>query len=131
MNREFQINLRGEAGENYVCTYLENKDYEILSRNYHSRYGEIDIVARKNNTIAFVEVKTGTLDSLAGGFERITKSKLRKIFKTAADYLMKNNLLCHSRIDCAQVTVNGADNRLLEISYIENVAEQTDGYSPY
>lgn len=131
MNREFQIKLRGEAGEKYVCTYLENKNYEILSRNYHSRYGEIDIIARKNNTIAFVEVKTSTPDSPAGGFERITKSKMRKIFKTAADYLMKNNLLCCSRIDCAQVTVSGADNRLLKISYIENAAEQTDEYSQY
>jgi len=48
----------GLWGENKAVEFLKAKNYTILARNYHSRFGEIDIIARKQNTIIFVEVKT-------------------------------------------------------------------------
>lgn len=48
----------GLWGENKAVEFLKAKKYIILARNYHSRFGEIDIIARKQNTIIFVEVKT-------------------------------------------------------------------------
>ena len=47
----------GLWGENKAVEFLKAKNYTILARNYHSRFGEIDIIARKQNTIIFVEVK--------------------------------------------------------------------------
>ena len=48
----------GAWAENYVAQYLTLKKYEILSRNYRKKWGEIDIVAKKNNILYFVEVKS-------------------------------------------------------------------------
>lgn len=48
----------GLWGEDKAVEFLKVKNYTILVRNYHSRFGEIDIIARKQNTIIFVEVKT-------------------------------------------------------------------------
>ena len=50
-------NQSGKAGEEHIARWLESQGYEILARNFHSRYGEIDIVAQRPPYIAFVEVK--------------------------------------------------------------------------
>lgn len=130
MSREFEIKHRGILGEAYVCDYLIKRGYTIAQKNYRSRYGEIDIIAQINNTVAFVEVKTRTETSMTGGFESITKSKIRKIIKTAEEYIIENNLLCQPRIDCAQVIVCGSNNSLIDIQYIENAVENRCGFSP-
>ena len=58
-------NQSGKAGEDHVARWLESQGYEILARNFHSRYGEIDIVAQRPPYIAFVEVKARGGDVLA------------------------------------------------------------------
>lgn len=131
MDRDFKIKQRGKIGEEYVCDYLKSKGYVIVCRNYSSRYGEIDVIAQKEKVLAFVEVKTRTKDSLTGGFESITRSKVRKMLKTIADYLMKNPVEFQPRIDCASVIVYENDNSLVNIDYMENAVEQEDIYAPF
>ncbi len=49
----------GKLGENIACTFLENKGYKIIDRNYRKKWGEIDIIAQDSKRITyFVEVKT-------------------------------------------------------------------------
>lgn len=48
----------GEIGENIACRYLSSKGFTIIERNYTRVCGEIDIVAKKQNTIHFIEVKS-------------------------------------------------------------------------
>ena len=48
----------GDRGEDVALNYLKNQGYEILDRNWQRKWGEIDIVARENNEIVFLEVKT-------------------------------------------------------------------------
>ena len=48
---------RGKLGEDITADYLCKNDFEVVARNYHSRYGEIDIIAKNSDFIAFVEVK--------------------------------------------------------------------------
>lgn len=57
-------NQSGKAGEEHIARWLESQGYEILARNFHSRYGEIDIVAQRPPYIAFVEVKARVENSL-------------------------------------------------------------------
>jgi len=48
----------GQIGENAVCTYLERKGYSIVDRNYLKKWGELDVVAKKNKRLYFIEVKS-------------------------------------------------------------------------
>lgn len=52
----------GQIGEDLACKYLEKNDYKIIERNYLRKWGEIDIVTKKGNTIHFIEVKSVSRD---------------------------------------------------------------------
>ena len=78
----------GDVGEGIAVGYLEKAGYRILERNYQKPWGEIDIIAKKDqNSIVFVEVKTRK--SISGYFpeENVNFKKQRKIIRTAQTYL--------------------------------------------
>lgn len=54
----------GKIGETIAVTFLERKGYEILEVNARTTFGEIDIIARRKDTMIFVEVKTRATSSL-------------------------------------------------------------------
>lgn len=83
----------GDLGEKLAEEYLEKQGYEIVDRNYQKRSGEIDLIARKNKIIIFVEVKTRTKnenEEYRPPEEAVNFSKQRKIIKTARSYLFEN-----------------------------------------
>ncbi|MCC8111578.1 MAG: YraN family protein [Ruminococcus sp.] len=65
----------GRLDEAYVCHVLCASGYEILARNFRIRGAEMDIIARKENILAFMEVKTRIPNSLSNGYEAITELK--------------------------------------------------------
>lgn len=104
----------GKLGEDLVCVFLEKKGYNILERNFHSRWGEIDIIAKDGDAVVFVEVKTRKSSAFGAPAEYVTLAKKKKIIKTAFIYL--NGEECEMRFDVAEVFY-GTENR---INYIEN-----------
>lgn len=91
--------------EEYVCTYLKEKGYEILDRNYYGKRGEIDIIIREKDTIIFVEVKYRKNDSYGRGYEFVDNKKQKKIYYTALDYITKKNLNDYNfRFDVISIT---------------------------
>ena len=69
----------GNEAEDKASSYLQKKGYTILERNFHSKFGEIDIIAQKENVLHFCEVKfSQNYDPIT----RITSSKMNKIIKT-------------------------------------------------
>ncbi|WP_455781242.1 YraN family protein [Megamonas funiformis] len=80
----------GLWGEDKAVEFLKVKNYTILVRNYHSRFGEIDIIARKQNTIIFVEVKTRKNTAFGFPAEFVDYKKQQKIMKTAQLYINDN-----------------------------------------
>ncbi len=83
----------GYRGETYASEYLIKKGYEILERNYATKKGEIDIIARKDNEIVFAEVKSRrTLNPEYLPKEAVTFEKQRRIISAALDYIQKENL---------------------------------------
>lgn len=105
----------GPLGEETVALYLKKEGFSILERNYRIRGGEIDIIARKNDLIAFVEVKTRLFESSRLS-EVVTPSKQSKIIFTARYFLLRNQLQDVTfRFDIA--LVEGHD---LRITYIPN-----------
>ncbi len=88
----------GKIGEDIACQYLDQEGYSILERNYTGlgRNGEIDIIAKKNKEIVFVEVKARCSKKNGSGIESVTRQKIRHIKNVSTIYLLKNNLFNNS-----------------------------------
>lgn len=113
--------VTGERGETLVAEYLRQRGFIITERNYHSRYGEIDIIAESREYILFVEVKTRKVGSLASPREAVDYHKRKKIALTASVYLSKAETELQPRFDVAEVVFSGAEGREeYKINYIEN-----------
>lgn len=94
----------GCAGEDYAAEWLIEHGYRIVDRNYHSRFGEIDIIAENSQYIVFVEVKTREDGSMVSPVESVTRNKQRKILLTAQLFLQKSPSALQPRFDVAAVT---------------------------
>jgi putative endonuclease len=84
--------VKGTKGEQVAEKYLLSLGYQILTTNYHSYFGEIDIVCNHKDTVVFVEVKNFKPSSLVSPYQSVRKGKQNKIIKTAKKYLMENSL---------------------------------------
>jgi putative endonuclease len=82
----------GRRGEELACTFLVKKGYDIVKRNFRFGHGEIDIIARKEDLLIFVEVKTRTNYEFGEPELAITKSKQKQIIKIAKAYLYINEI---------------------------------------
>jgi putative endonuclease len=78
----------GKAGEDRAAAALEAAGMSIIARNFHSRQGEVDIVAREGETIVFAEVKTWTSCGIEELQYSINQKKQRRIIETAKYFLM-------------------------------------------
>lgn len=88
------MNNTRETGRFYELQaqkYFKKKKYKIIDKNFLCKFGEIDIVAAKDDVLVFVEVKARKNTKYGYPREFVTLSKQRKIIKTAEYYLMKNN----------------------------------------
>ncbi|MDF1520058.1 MAG: YraN family protein [Brevefilum sp.] len=111
----------GNKGEKIAVDYLIDKGYLLLDRNYHTRYGELDLVMFENEMIVFVEVKTRTSASFGTPEEGITPSKL--------DHLQNAGLLwlqAHPespddwRIDAVSILLQ-KNGKIRDIRHFENI----------
>ena len=109
----------GQNGETITLNYLLNKNYFLLEKNYHSRYGEIDIIVENEKYIVFVEVKTRNDKSISRGVESVDRKKREKIIKTAFEYILKNEKDKQPRFDVSEILVD-FQNRFKSINYFEN-----------
>ncbi len=82
----------GLEGEDFAVRFLKSKGYRIIERNFRTRYGEIDIVARRKAEIVFLEVKTRSSDSFGVPQEAVDRRKLSKISTVASHFIQKKGL---------------------------------------
>ena len=81
----------GKKGESFASEYLKKKRYEILETNFRIVGGEIDIVAKENREIVFVEVKSREFDGDFDILSSISKSKRLALIRSCQMWLLKNN----------------------------------------
>ena len=115
----------GDMGEAAVCEYLCIRGYEILERGFRIRGGEIDIIARKDGIIAFVECKARRASSAVSGIESVTAAQMKRIVKTALEYLRRTECELQPRFDIAGIVI-AEDGAAHKIDYIENAFDATD-----
>ncbi len=85
----------GELGEDLAVKYLKNKGFTIIERNFTKKWGEIDIIASKQNKIHFIEVKSVSCETLGNVFsyqgirpeENMHSNKLKKFYRTVEGFL--------------------------------------------
>jgi len=93
----------GQKGEGLACKLLEQKGYIIISRNFKTSLGEIDIIAKDKETLVFIEVKTRESLQYGQPFESVTSFKRRKIANVATLYLKKLKELPACRFDIVSI----------------------------
>ncbi len=97
----------GALGERMAQDLLKKRGYRIIETNYRCRYGEIDIVARKKDCVAFVEVRTRRSLDFGRPEQSITRDKMRRMRATAAYYRQSHRNLPESwRIDFVAVELD-------------------------
>ncbi len=112
----------GRFGEDHACELLKQKGFVIIKRNYHTRRGEIDIIAANEYYIMFVEVKTRKVNSLVTGEAAVNASKRKKIYFAAIDYLLKNPTDKQPRFDVIALTANTENEvNIIKSEHYENV----------
>ncbi len=108
----------GKNGENLAITFLENKNYKVLSKNYVKNHGEIDIIASFNEVVVFVEVKLRNSLKYGHPLESISAKKVAKLMETANLYITENNLEEKEvRFDVISILLS---NEAYKIEHIEN-----------
>ncbi|WP_286239716.1 YraN family protein [Neptuniibacter halophilus] len=78
---------RGKDAEQQAEQYLCQQKLKLLERNYHCRFGEIDLIMQTRDTLVFVEVRFRRSAHFGGAAASVTPSKQRKIIKTAQHFL--------------------------------------------
>ncbi|WP_122898226.1 YraN family protein [Acinetobacter sp. B51(2017)] len=81
--------MLGQWAEQQAQTYLEQHSFKMLQRNYHSRFGEIDLIMTRQDELIFVEVKARQPNAWGRATEVITLAKQRKIMHTALVFLQQ------------------------------------------
>lgn len=87
--------VTGKLGELAAGRYLRENGYEIITANYRCRLGEIDIIAKQNKYICFVEVKTRSENYKYAPADAVTFSKRKKIIAAAKLYMRHTMLICN------------------------------------
>jgi len=83
----------GAWGEEIAVRFLLENGYKILMRNYRAMRGEIDIIAKEENCVVFVEVKTGNSKKFGPPEQNITRNKQRQLYKIANCFIAENSKL--------------------------------------
>jgi putative endonuclease len=100
--------LLGDRGERAAARYLRRRGLRIVTRGYHTPWGEIDLIAREGDVLVFIEVKTRRRGTPA---EAVTPEKQRRLTLAALHFLRRHNLIeQRSRFDVAAIV--WADDRL-------------------
>lgn len=100
-----------QFGEDLAVKFLEHNDYKIIERNYHSIYGEIDIICKKSNQLIFVEVKARKSLKFGEPLEAITEKKREKIIKTAYHFITKHQIDLSIRFDIITIQYISKEKR--------------------
>jgi putative endonuclease len=110
----------GRLSENFAVGLLKSKGYKIVLRNFHSKFGEIDIIATDGPTLVFVEVKARWSAKFGSPEEAVTPQKLAKIKKTADYYCLLNSIKdVKMRIDVVALEMEGGVTTSCKIIHVD------------
>ena len=101
----------GKDAEAYACDYLLAQGLTLLTRNFHSRHGEIDLVMDDGQTLVFIEVRYRSGIAFGSGAESVDRRKQARITACAQYYLLKNPAASQRPCRFDVVAISGAGKR--------------------
>jgi putative endonuclease len=111
----------GKVGEQIAASYLKKNGLQIIGRQLTFHWGEIDLVAKQNNKIHFIEVKTRLGTTHGKPYEAITFSKIKSLKRAIEYYILKNKLKNYKlSLDVISIILN-EDQSIKKLNYYENV----------
>ncbi len=120
----------GEIGENVACRFLMKRGFEIVERNYWKKWGEIDVIAKKDGVLRFIEVKTVSCKTLADVTrgtdayrpeDNIHPWKLKRLSRTMQTYLLeKGNDDIEWQFDVIAIYLD-MSNRKAKVNFLEDI----------
>jgi putative endonuclease len=113
----------GDAGEKIAEKYLKEKGYTIIDQNYRKPYGEIDLIAKKDRMLVFIEVKTRDMKYVQHFLpeQSVNRSKARKIKKVCQVYLLEKHYSPNQewKIDIIAISID-VESKKARIRHLEN-----------
>ena len=114
----------GQYGENIAAQFLERRGFNIVFRNFQTRWGEIDLVAEKAGRLHFVEVKTRSGIDYGAGEEAIGRLKQQRLLGAAKMYIAKfQPSEKFYQIDSISLLLNKVQ-KTAKIRYLENIVSE-------
>lgn len=113
----------GLQAEQLAAAYLIEKGYSIIGKNFHSRYGEIDLIAKQRQIYVFVEVKSRKSCSFGEPEEAINAAKLLKIYRSIFHFFKVNKLASKNidwRIDLIAIKLS-SNFQVKTINHYQNI----------
>ncbi len=116
----------GDWAEQLACEHVKQQGWTIIQRNFHCRRGELDIIARKQHTLAFIEVKYRRSEAFGGPLASLTPSKRKRLLAAAQVYLQQQPSLSshHGRFDL--VAISGRPEQQLKLQWLTNIFSLTE-----
>ena len=124
----------GNLGEDAAANHLKKNGYKVVKRNYVANDAEIDVIATRDDILAFVEVKTRNIKWLGSKFDRpsaaVTPEKQRKIIKAASRFIGYKYKNFKKRFDVIEVYTDSVDGKdiIKEIRHLENTFDVNTAY---
>lgn len=113
--------LSGAWGEALAAEFLRKRHYKIIAAGFHSRFGEIDLIAQDKKYLVFVEVKLRKTADFAKAMEYVDRRKQDKIRVTASLYLSENPTKLQPRFDVIEIYApEGTATLRPEINHMED-----------
>jgi len=95
--------IQGDAQEQRACEYLETQGMRLITQNFSCRMGEVDLIMQDKNSLVFIEVRYRANNKFGGAAASVTKSKQRKIIKTALYYQQRHAPKSNMRFDVVAI----------------------------
>jgi len=111
----------GKLGEDAAAAFLEKKGFQIMARNFATKFGEIDIIFKDGDKTVFAEVKTKMGQEFGTPEEMFTKGKMTKVKRMATVFLKGEEIPC--RIDMIAVDMDKS-GQITDIRHYRNAGDR-------
>ena len=110
-------NELGKKGEDLAVEFLQNNSYDILERNWRFKKAEVDIIARKKDVLAIIEVKTRSTNHFGNPQDFVNQKKIKLLVEAINEYVTRKDLDVEVRFDIIAILKN---QQTFEIDHIED-----------